>query len=290
MASIGLVVHHERPEATELARSTADWLRSAGHAVRLPAADARTVGLDELGVEPSAFGGDLDVAVSLGGDGTMLRTVDLVATSGVPVLGVNIGQLGYLTDVDPADLRRSVDRVLAGDYQVEERMLLAVSTIPAPGDDREPASVRTIVGLNELVLEKTPSGHTVRLAVEIDDRFFTTYATDGLIVATPTGSTAYALSVRGPIVAPTHRALILTPVSPHMLFDRSLVLEPSSTVRITVDGHRPAMLRVDGRLLGELEPGAAVLCAASEHVARLVVFGDRDFHGILKAKFKLGDR
>ncbi len=288
MAVIGLVVHHERPEAADLARSTAAWLSAAGHEVRVPAADAATVGLDGLAVEPVVFGTGLDLAVSLGGDGTMLRTVDLVATDEVPVLGVNIGHLGYLADIEPADLRDSVDRVLRGDYQIEERMLLEVTTV---GDGSlRGASAEVVVGLNELVVEKTPSGHTVRIAVDIDGRFFTTYATDGLIVATPTGSTAYALSVRGPIVAPTHRALILTPVSPHMLFDRSLVLESTSVVRLTVDGHQPATVRVDGRALGELGPGAAVACSASEHVARLVVFGPRDFHGILKSKFKLGDR
>ena len=111
------------------------------------------------------------------------------------------------------------------------------------------------LAFNEAVLEKTPMGHTVRLAVEVDGEFFTTYAADGLIVATPTGSTAYAFSARGPIVAPTHRALLLTPVSPHMLFDRTLVLEPAASLRLVVQGHRTATLSVDGRNLGELERG-----------------------------------
>jgi NAD+ kinase len=126
--------------------------------------------------------------------------------------------------------------------------------------------------------------------VEIDERFFTPYTADGLIVATPTGSTAYALSARGPIVEPTHRALLLTPVSPHMLFDRTLVLEPDTVVRLVVAGGRPASLSVDGRMLGQLDDGDSITCTASEHSARFVVFGRRDFHGILKAKFKLGDR
>lgn len=298
MAEIGLVVHHERPEAADLARSAAAWLAEDGHRVRLPDSDAIRVGAPDLGCDPERFAHDLDLAISLGGDGTMLRTVDLVATAEVPVLGVNIGQLGYLTDIEPEDLRASTDRFLTGDYAIEERMLLQITVTGdlvevRPSTATQGPSGRSapmVVGMNEVVVEKTPNGHTVRLAVEIDGRFFTTYATDGLIVATPTGSTAYALSARGPIVAPTHRALIVTPVSPHMLFDRSLVLEPTSRVRLTVEGRGPASLRLDGRLLGELDSGGVVECFASSHAARLVVFGERDFHGILKAKFKLGDR
>jgi NAD+ kinase len=225
------------------------------------------------------------VAVSLGGDGTMLRTVALVAVGEVPVIGVNFGQLGYLTDVEPTGLRGALERFLAGDYGIEERMLLSVR-LEGSGS----VEVEEAIALNEAVIEKTPGGHTVRLDVEIDGRYFTPYATDGLIIATPTGSTAYALSVRGPIVDPTHRAILVTPVSPHMLFDRTLVLEPASRTRIVVAGHRRATLSVDGRVLGELGVGDGVVCTASERVARFVIFGPRDFHGILKAKFKLGDR
>jgi NAD+ kinase len=157
--------------------------------------------------------------------------------------------------------------------------------VGADGSTRGP-----IPALNDAVLGKTPSGHTVRVEVAIDDEPFTPYAADGLIVASPTGSTAYNLSARGPIVAPTHRALVLTPVSPHMLFDRSLVLEPSTTLRLTVAGSRPASQAVDGREQPELEPGDALEVTAAPFPARLVVFGPRRFHQILKAKFRLSDR
>ena len=225
----------------------------------------------------------LDLAVSLGGDGTMLRTVDLVSDAGVPVMGVNLGQMGYLTDIEPSDLRDALARFLDGALQIEERMLLHVRVESAEGPVDH-------VAFNEAVLEKTPMGHTVRLEVAVDGAFFTTYAADGLIVATPTGSTAYAFSVRGPIVEPTHRALLLTPVSPHMLFDRTLVLDADSELRLTVQGHRPATLSVDGRNLGELGEGDAVVCTAAAHSARLVTSGTRDFLSILKAKFGLNDR
>ena len=284
MAVVGFVLHNERQAAVDLARDTATWLLAAGHDVRLPRSDAELAGLADRGCEDDQLAKGLDVAVSLGGDGTMLRTVDLVAGAGVPVIGVNVGQLGYLTDIDPAATQQALERFLRGEPRIEERMLLSVIV------ERRGAAPEAHLALNEAVLEKTPMGHTVRLAVEVDGEFFTTYAADGLIVATPTGSTAYAFSARGPIVAPTHRAQLLTPVSPHMLFDRTLVLEPEARLRLTVQGHRTATLSVDGRNLGDLGEGDAIACTAATSCARLVTLGPRDFLQILKAKFGLNDR
>ena len=301
MAVVGIVLHHEREHAAELAHDAAGWLAERGHEVRLPLTDARIAGLVDLGTGEDTFARGLDLALSLGGDGTMLRTVEMVAGEGVPIVGVNVGQLGYLTEVEPPGLRMALKRFLAGSYEVEERMLLQV-TVHAPrsrttdpeGDvgaarpDRiESASV---LALNEAVLEKTPMGHTVRLGVGIDGEPFTPYAADGLIVATPTGSTAYAFSARGPIVEPTHRCLLMTPVSPHMLFDRSLVLAPEARVRIEVVGDRPATLSVDGNNLGTLYRGDAITCTGASGRARFVTFGPRNFLRILKTKFGLSDR
>jgi NAD+ kinase len=284
MATVGFVLHHERTQAADLARDTAAWLQDEGHVVRLPQEDADIAGLRSLGCEDTALGSGLDVAVSLGGDGTMLRTVDLVAGDGVPIIGVNVGQMGYLTDIEPTGTRAALERFLAGERTVEERMMLTVTV------ERAGRPAEEHLAFNEAVLEKTPMGHTVRLAVDVDGQFFTTYAADGLIVATPTGSTAYSFSARGPIVAPTHWALVLTPVSPHMLFDRSLVLDPAARLRLVVQGHRAATLSVDGRNLGELAEGDHITCTAAERSARLVTFGPRAFLSILKAKFGLEDR
>jgi NAD+ kinase len=284
VATVGIIVHPEREMATELARDAAKWLSDRGHEVRLPLADAGIAGMPDLGSPEATFTRGLDVVVSLGGDGTMLRTVDMVAGDGVPVIGVNVGQLGYLTEVEPQGLRMALKRFLAGSYDVEERMLIQTTVVAG----EEPGA--THLALNETVLEKTPMGHTVRLGVSVDGDFFTPYAADGLIVATATGSTAYALSARGPIVAPTHRCLLLTPVSPHMLFDRTLVLDPSASVRIDVLGQRAATLSVDGRTLATLQQGDAIVCTAADVAARLVMFGPRDFLRILKSKFGLSDR
>ena len=268
MATVAVVVHPEREEAAVLAKETVDWLVERGHTVCKPADD------DEVGA-------DVALAISLGGDGTVLRTVDLVATAGVPVLAVNVGQLGYLTAIEPPELWSALERFFSGEHHIEDRMLLDVTV--------EPTGTRA-VALNEAVLEKTSMGHTVRLAVSIDGNPWTTYAADGLIVATPTGSTAYSLSARGPIVAPELRALVLTPVSPHQLFDRSMVFTPETVLRLEVTGYRPATLSVDGRNLCELSEGNAVVCTAAANPAHFVSFAHRKFHQILKAKFGLADR
>jgi NAD+ kinase len=289
VAVVGMIVHPERELASELARDAAKWLADRGHEARLVLGDAAIAGLPELGYPEATFARGLDVVVSLGGDGTMLRTVDLVAGDAVPVIGVNVGQLGYLTEVEPQGLRMALKRFLAGSYDVEERMLIETTVVLGDADTGGPQPSRHLA-LNETVLEKTPMGHTVRLGVSVDGDFFTPYATDGLIVATPTGSTAYSLSARGPIVAPTHRCLLLTPVSPHMLFDRTLVLDPTASVRIEVLGQRAANLSVDGRTLTTLQQGDAIVCTAAAVAARLVMFGQRDFLKILKSKFGLSDR
>ena len=173
--------------------------------------------------------------------------------------------------------------------------MLAISVLRASAPvatdaGSEPAGNERWQVLNEGVVEKQEAGHTVRLAVSIDGAPFTSYAADGLIVATPTGSTAYALSARGPVVSPKHRAMLLTPVSPHMLFDRTLVLDPDEGIDIEVLGHRPVVLSTDGQRAAHLVEGDVVSFRASRHTARFVRFGPRRFHQILKSKFGLADR
>ncbi len=257
------------------------WLDDLGHESVLPTTDADAGGMVDRGVDEAELGEGCELAVSLGGDGSILRAVRLVADHDVPVLGVNFGQLGYLNEIEPHDLIPSVERFFGGDHVVEERMRVAV---------RVEGTDTTWRALNEVVVEKVDSGRTVRLSVDFNDDFFTTYSADGLIVATPTGSTAYSLSARGPIVDPMHRALLLTPVAPHSLFDRTLVLSPDDAVRVTVLEDREAFIALDGRIVGRLEVGQSVLCTASSHPARLVSFGRKDFHRTLKSKFGLADR
>jgi NAD+ kinase len=272
VANIGFVTHTQRPAAHELAAHASAWLAERGHGTRL---------LDDEA--PATDLGDLDLAVSLGGDGTMLRTVAMVCPVGVPILGVNLGRLGYLTTVEPDGLDEALRKFIAGDYQVESRMTIDVALL---GDGADPIPLRS--ALNDVLLQRPGGGHTVRVAVEVNGKDFLTFAADSVIVATPTGSTAYNLSARGPIVSPRARVHIVTPVAPHSLFDRSLILDASEEVSLRPIDDRPADLVIDGWFFGTIKPGQVVRCCEGAHDALLVTFGDRDFQDILKRKFHLG--
>lgn len=282
LARIALVAHHQRPEVAGHTADVAAWCEQRGVELRLPADDAERLGRPDLASDTPV--NDADVVVSLGGDGTMLRSVELLDGAEVPLIGVNLGSLGYLTEVEPDGLTAALDRFAAGsevgEWHLDDRMMLDI------------AVNGTHVGraLNEAVVEKNQSGHTVRLLARIDGDAFTHYEADGLIVSTPTGSTAYSLSARGPIVSPQHRAILLTPVSPHMLFDRSLVLSPNEVVEVEVAGHRRADVAIDGLPCAVLEPGDVVRCSPSAATANFVRFGVYRYHQILKSKFGLSDR
>lgn len=278
MPRIALVVHPARPAAVRLAAKTREWWEAHGYEVV------------DLGLPEAAPADDqvaIDLAISLGGDGTMLRTVELASPLGAPVIGVNLGRMGYLTEVEPAGLEAAFERFASGEYEVAERMTLAV-TVTRGG--REEHGLQGLVALNEVTLEKIAPGHTIRFDVSIAGRPFLTYAADGVIVATPTGSTAYNLSARGPIVSPSLRAMVLTPISPHMLFDRSLVLDPGEWVKLELQGTQPGTLVVDGTPSMQLGVGDTVTARAADTAARIVTFGRRDFHAILRGKFGLTDR
>lgn len=281
MASVLLVVHEERPEAVAQAESLAGSLAGDGHAVaRSDRPDFRVEDASDA----------LDLVVSLGGDGSILRAVDLLDGRPVPVLGVNHGELGYLAAVDPDDAHDAVLRALAGEHDLQERMMLRVEVRRGGVADGSGTPDVVAHALNEVVVERAAGGQTVRVGVSLDGEPFASYAADGLIAATPTGSTAYAFSARGPIVDPLHRSIQLTPVSPHMLFDRTLVLDPDTEVGLQVLGRRAATCTVDGRRVADLAGGDRVACSASDRVARLVAFGDRGLRRLLSTRFGLSDR
>jgi NAD+ kinase len=287
MSRIVIIAHPGRADASALATTTARWLRDRGHDAWMPAEEAAACGLEALARDEAA--NQADLVLSLGGDGTMLHAVNLLDGAPVPLLGVNLGRLGYLTEVEVDHLTDALVRFEAGSevgqWQLDERMMLDVSVVDAGGTPGGPWRA-----LNEAVVEKCESGHTVNLLVRIDGEPFTSYAADGLIVSTPTGSTAYSLSARGPIMSPKHRALLVTPVAPHTLFDRSLVLDPTETVEVEVLGDRPASVAVDGRPMCTLGAGAHVRCVPSVATARFVRFATHRYHQVLKAKFGLTDR
>ena len=302
MATVALLVNPARADATALAQETVAWLGRSGHAARLfhlaPAerAEHRVPAGELSGADLSGA----DLAVSLGGDGTFLRLVPLAYASGVPVLGVNFGRVGYLLGVQPSELNSAIAGALDGETAVEERIVLAVTVSgdlsPAAGDDRSlpgDGSVcspehRWWVALNEMVVEKTVPGHMVSLSTAVDGEELLSYNADGVLIASPTGSTAYNLSAGGPILAPDLPAMVLTPVAPHLAIGRSLVLRADEVATIRVLPSRPAVLVVDGREAGRLSAGSQVTCRVAPGRLRVVSAGDRGFAGPLRRAMTLG--
>ncbi len=248
MSVVGFVVH----EGREAAVAAADSLRTA-----LASEGATVVDVAGTGHEV------LDLVVSVGGDGTFLRGAYVAAQANCPVLGVKVGRLGFLTEVEPGEAFDLISRALAGDAAIEER--LAATAEPAGGIEF-PAQW----GLNEIMVEKRARHRLIRLAVEVDGAYVTTFSADGVVVATPTGSTAYSFSARGPIVSPDVPCLVLTPVAAHMVFDRSFVLGAEQRVVLEVVGDEPGLLSADGRKSVEIPLGSRVLIRAADRPARLV--------------------
>ena len=290
MAHIGIAIHRFREDAVAVGRSVAEWASAHGHTSAVSEGDIAALTaagpVGSLSADDTLR--DIDVLVSVGGDGTMLRSVRTLEGRLVPVIGVNVGLLGYLAAVEAPAAVDAVRTFLQGsegrDYWFDDRMLLRAQAWSSGAYTGER------LALNEVVVEKREAGHTVRVAVDIDGANFTTYAADGLIVASPTGSTAYSMSARGPILSPRMRALLVTPVSPHMLFDRSLVLDSTERIRIEVLGHRSVNVAADGELLHTLKPGDVVEVDAASETARFVRFEENRFHQVLKSKFGLADR
>ncbi len=224
---------------------------------------------------------DPDLVVSMGGDGTMLRASHQAHSSNALLLGVNFGDLGYLTEVESGEEVDALKRVIDDDYRIEERMMLDCEV-------RNDGLIEHHVGLNEVLVERSARHRVVRLQVRVDGERLATFNADGVIVATPTGSTAYALSAGGPIISPRAEALLIVPVSPHQMFSRPVVLAPDDVVEIQVDDSAPvASLSLDGTLGCKLEPGAVVTARRPPRALRLVRLGGPDFLERLRVKLEL---
>jgi NAD+ kinase len=270
MSRVAFVVHEGRePAVTTAAEIRADLEREG-----IETASARSP--DDVAA------GRPDLVVSVGGDGTFLRAAYVAAEADCPVVGVKVGRLGFLTEVEPGPQALQLVRAaLDGRARVDER--LAALAEPVDG-----ATFPAQWAMNEVMVEKHARHRLVRLAVHVDDEYVTTFSADGVIVATPTGSTAYSFSARGPIVSPTVRSLVLTPIAPHMVFDRSFVLGADQAVILEVVGDEPAILSGDGREGFELPIGSRIRIGAAPRPARLVIApAARGFLTRVREKFDL---
>jgi NAD+ kinase len=272
---VGLVVHPGRPAAKAAAAGLERWLGE--HEVEVRRWDG-TRTEDELTAR--AFAEGLDLVASIGGDGTFLRAAHLASRGDVPVLGVKVGRVGFLTEVEPDEAPAVLARVLEGTARLEERLaVLAESAGSAFGPQW---------ALNEMIVEKRARHRLIRLAVFVGDSYVTTFSADGVIVATPTGSTAYSFSAGGPIVSPSVPCIVVTPIAAHMVFDRSLVLGPDERVTLEVLGEEEGLMSSDGRESLELAVGSRVRIGAAPRPARFVRRDDAPgFIELVRDKFDL---
>lgn len=261
---IAVAWHPQLPEAETLGREIAADLGGRGLA-------ACHGPLTDEALRARVGAGETDLLVVLGGDGTMLRAGHLGAPSGVPIFGINAGRFGFLMEVGPREWRPALERVLRGECWVERRMMLQAE------HERGPARQGVWDVLNECVIGRSGTVRPVRLVTEIDGHHLTTYVADALIVATPTGSTAYALAAGGPILPPELRNILIIAVAPHLSVDRAVVLHEGSQVRVTVHTDHQASLSVDGQTPVPLEDGDRVVARAGPHAALFVRLGDRGY-------------
>jgi NAD+ kinase len=282
--TIGICVKPGEPELAELVRDLEKWLADRGLDV-LPDAEAgrwtRASGMRREDIATRA-----DLVVVLGGDGTLLAVTRAFADRDAPILSVNLGTLGFLAEIAPEDLFPTVDAVLAGRFRIEERMRFDVAV------ERAGENLGSFTALNDAVVASTALSRMVYLQTYADGAEVTTYHGDGLIVATPTGSTAYSLSAGGPLLLSTADAIVLTPISPHALTQRPLVLPGTCGVEVHVLDPRGGgvQLTVDGQVGRALEEGDVVRVRRSTHPARLLVPPDRNRFQVMRAKLRWGER
>ncbi|MCS7055109.1 MAG: NAD(+)/NADH kinase [Thermoflexales bacterium] len=251
--AVGVLDHPKLPATAEVADEISAALRAWGV---LP---YRAKTWDTPALE--AIMPQVDLIVVLGGDGSTLRAARVAAPHGVPVTAVNMGRLGFLSEMTPANWRETLRRMIAGDYWTEERIMIHAEAY------REQTRLSAHEALNDVVVSRGTLARIVRLGVYVDGSRLTTFACDGLIVATPTGSTAYALAAGGPILPPTLQNFVLVPIAPHLSLDKPVVLSQGSTVEIVVHTDHQAILTADGQHETTLRDGDRVVVRASEHVA-----------------------
>ncbi|MCG8401757.1 MAG: NAD(+)/NADH kinase [Firmicutes bacterium] len=284
MKTVGLLSNLEGDKIAKLVTEVSNWLNSHNVTLLVDEECASRIDMRRNICSRQELVDRVDCLMVLGGDGTLLNSARLAAPRGVPVFGVNMGRLGFLTEVDVPHFFNALELLLAGKYSIEERMMLEACVI------RNGEASPPITGLNDAVITKGAFARLIILDTVVDGRLFNTYHADGVIIATPTGSTAYSLSAGGPLVVPDLDLLLFTPICPHALWARPLVISPDSEVLVTLRSKQgEVMLTVDGQLGMHLQYGDTVRVKKSSYTAKFIKLNNQTFFDILREKFKEGD-
>lgn len=285
MKSVAIILNPEKEEAVKLACTIVPWLHERGVSVVAERDAATAMSSPSLSRDEEQLA-KADFALVMGGDGTLLRASRMMAPAGVPMLAVRFGKFGFIMDTEPDAVFDALKSVLEGKYQADERMMISATV------NRAGKRTHTAPALNDIVIAKGPLARMLRLRTHVSGQYISTYSADGLIIATPTGSTAYSLSAGGPLVTPDLKTIIITPICPHTLNARSLIISSKETVEIDVesDPGDDVMLTVDGQLGIPLEPGDRVSIHESKSRACLISAGGPTFYGKLQSRLRWGDR
>lgn len=275
----GIVARADKPEAAALTRSLMEALGMRGVEVLLETRTAEAVGA--RGVDEQQLGAACDLLVVLGGDGTILRALHRVRGEVPPIFGINVGSLGFLTGVHGEEWPKAVESIAAGDFRLSARTMLRVELV------RGGATVEALTGLNDAVVSRGQHSQLIKVAVHIDDEELSVYHADGLIVATPTGSTAYSMSAGGPLLLPDSACFVITPICPHVLTNRSTVVSDHARLELRLVGGGPGVtVNVDGQEIRDFGPGDVLRISRAAEKLRLATLPGRTFSGVLRDKLK----
>ena len=281
--SIGILTKPKFPEVKATLQAVVSWLRARNIVVILDNTSAVLLG-ESGGLQKTQLAQKADVLLVLGGDGTMLNAARLAGERGIPILGVNMGGLGFLTEVRLEHLYPSLERVFANEYVIDERLMVGTHI------HRHGETVAHGLVLNDVVVSKGTLARMIELKVSIQGQFVTNLRGDGLIVSSPTGSTAYSLSAGGPIINPAVHSLILTPICPHTLTHRPLIVPDDSEIDVTLTSKdEGAMATLDGQVGVALTQGDSVVIKATKFRTKLIRFPETNYYGVLREKLKWGD-
>lgn len=279
-----LVGKYQAPGSRMVLARVAEFLTSQGLEVSLDAATALAVGLPDYGaLEPAAIGRHCDLAVVVGGDGTMLATARMLARHGLPLIGINQGRLGFMTDIPVSELSETLAPMIAGDYEEEHRSMLD-GCVKRPTPDGGSELIFDSFAVNDVVVSRGASAGMVELRVEVQEHFVTNFRADGLIIASPTGSTAYALSAGGPILHPDIAGWVMVPIAPHSLSNRPIVLPDTGEVRVEIVAGRDASVNFDHQGLASLLHGDCICVRRSEHRVRVLHPRGWSYYATLRRK------
>ncbi len=283
MQNVGLVINLDKENIQDLVKKTINWLQANRCKPLLAPEAAQALGFPEY--TAAELVKEAQCLIVLGGDGTLLNSARLAAPAGIPLLGINIGRMGFLTEVDAPELFFALEKLLKGEYSVDDRMMLEAKVY------RRGSCVARSTALNDAVVTKGAFARLIFLETYVNDEYVATYPADGLIIASPTGSTAYSLSAGGPLVSPDLALMLVTPICPHSLWARPLVIGAESEIRVIVNSQKEeVMLTMDGQYGVRLEQNDAVVVTRSPFQAKFIRLKNRSFYYLLRRKLSEGEK